>query len=335
MPAPGHPVYFGRMQLSHHPEYDRYLRARETDAVCRQAVAEWFSAGDDIEGGAGVQTWTPESALRFVQELSRLFTAYNRVLWEEFPYCTTCYGQCCVLDATRISAFDCIALTMLGHPFPVLPERIAVREMECIYHTRAGCAWPGEWRAVKCWLFYCALGDPTDEMAAALARVIDECLPQPLRRYEALTGDPLASHASDPVDLAEAFDRALHAVFTAPFEARYGALRAGESATGSPRGQEPPGWSPQVRADVLEFIVEAAERLADASLAEGLGVLADQFLADLGLLEGILDAGPEHTADVVRDLHRRYDGEPPDRLGVGVELRHRMRDRVAALLRDA
>ena len=121
------------MRLSRHPEYTQYLQDRETARRCRQAVMEWRADSKPILVDKYEYCWTYERALNFVRSLVRLFRAYNRVLWEEFPYCQACGGGCCVLDASHVGPFDGIALALLDLPLPSLPEGISARERECIY----------------------------------------------------------------------------------------------------------------------------------------------------------------------------------------------------------
>ncbi len=321
----------GAMKLSEHPEYPRYLRARQTEANCRRALASWRSGDGAARDGPGSRLWTPEEGLTFVQSLSRLFTAYNRVLWEEFPYCRTCYGQCCVLDATRVTAFDCIALTLLGYSLPSLPERVGITPRECIYHAPGGCVWPADWRPVKCWLFYCALGDPTHSIVAELQQVLATYLPGALRRYEEASGERLTDRAGDPVELAESFDRALLAVSAEKFGLDLAVSDCNASGAGGGGRSRGRVTSRDVGAEVAAFVQTAAEQLSEPALASRLGVLADQLLSDLSLLEESAAAQPERADRLLGSLRRRYDRDPPDGMGEGEALWRRMRDCIAAL----
>jgi hypothetical protein len=269
-------------------------------------------------------------ALAFVGSLSDMLTEYNRVLWDEFPYCRTCYGQCCVLDATRVTAFDCIALALLGDALPVLPDRITADAQTCIYHAAGGCAWPADWRPVKCWLFYCALGEPTEPIARALELVIARLLPEPLREYERQVGDRLASHVADPVELAEAFEEALRVTFSAPFEAhiRRVDIRQTPAASLGVQGQAARSG---VADAALAFVESASMQLADPALADQMGVLADQMLADLAALERAASRPADETGRALEELERRYGDGPEPAPGPAADVWRRMRDLVAVL----
>ena len=99
---------------------------------CRQVVEVWRADGEPISMPEVDLCWTYERARAFVRSLVHMFQAYNRVLWEQFPYCRACGGGCCVLDASRVGPFDGLALALLDLPLPALPDRIAAHERECI-----------------------------------------------------------------------------------------------------------------------------------------------------------------------------------------------------------
>ena len=109
------------MRLEGHPEYIQALTDRETVARCRRAVAGWKAERQELQVPACGLSWTPESALGLVHELQDLFAAYNRVLWEQFPYCRACGGQCCVNEASHVGPFDGVAIALLGASLPDLP----------------------------------------------------------------------------------------------------------------------------------------------------------------------------------------------------------------------
>ncbi len=99
-----------------------------------------------------------------------------------------------------------------------------------------------EWRPVRCWAYYC-LGqsehrksghwepsDPADEryhkITDSLEWVLLDFLPDALRRYEEVYGDPLEAYLCDPLDFADAFGDALFVTFVAPFADRYSVIDA-------------------------------------------------------------------------------------------------------------
>lgn len=225
------------MRLSQHPEYDIYLQATETDRCCRRAVDTWKASGEPIVVEAYGLCWTFERAQALVRSLSRLFQAYNRVLWERFSYCRACEGECCVLHATRVGRFDALALALLEQPMPVLPQDIAATERDCVYHTAEGCAWPADWRPIKCWAFYCARGESTGPIVEELGKVVHAFMPEALRRYEAVTGEALVTYLDDPVDFSSAFTNALTRVFVAPLNDQYPVIDEGtqENHESNPR----------------------------------------------------------------------------------------------------
>ncbi len=285
----------------------------------------------------------PTPRPRPLPALSHLFQAYNRVLWEQFPYCRQCLGGCCVLDATFVGPFDALALALLGERVPALPARIPATERDCIYHLAEGCAWSPWWRPIKCWSFYClgrareqlpdALGERRAALTEALAGVILDLLPEPLRRYEAATGDRLVAHLGDPVELAGAFGAALAGVVAAPFAARY-PLPHRAPAAGRHGGALPDGFLPDE--DLLALVAEVAEQAGESlplPLA-GLAVSAGQLLADLELLEWVTEGHPTQGAKLLDEMYCRYAAAPAPRQGESPTIGYRMRSHILRLRRQ-
>jgi hypothetical protein len=302
------------MKLQKHPEYTKYLQDRETIWRCRQAVDAWRADGETICAARYDLCWTHERALNFVRSLVRMFRAYNRVLWEQFPYCRACGGGCCVLDASHVGPFDGIALALLDLSPPLLPEGIAVPARACIYLRGQRCVLPVEWRTVKCWSFYClggrwdpglSLGEHHGALARALKGVISVLLPEELRCYEQVGGDPLVAHLDDPTDLAQALDDALFELLVEPLHARYPLLDEAQAQDDAGQGDDR-----SIEEDVLAFVAQAMERLCESgpSDLEGLPVSLDQLFADLELLEWIVVGRPANQAQLLADMSARYAG---------------------------
>lgn len=303
------------MRRTRHPEFSAYLRDQEASQRCQLAVADWRRDGQPIAADAYSLRWTYQAAQSFVGSLSRLFQAYNRVLWEDFSYCGQCIGGCCVLNATRVQAFDLIALALMGESLPTLAEDVEISPHDCIYRTAAGCAWPVGWRPVKCWCFYClgggrlALSDsPGGQHAAlvrALSQVVRERLPMPLRRYQARQARPLVAHLDDPVQFADALDRALLEVFVAPFSARYpeAAVETPRTRTASPEaGPEGAEDTPSPQEEALALIARAVEQISDSPSIE--------LLADLEQLEWIAVGHPADGERLLDEMYQRYAAGP-------------------------
>lgn len=82
------------MKLTQHPQYQRYVWDRETDRRCRQALSAWKASGEPLTYPNGPsQVWTFERVRRFARQLSEMVQEYNRVLWEQFPYCRHVVGN--------------------------------------------------------------------------------------------------------------------------------------------------------------------------------------------------------------------------------------------------
>lgn len=143
------------MELTQHPEYPAYVREKDAAQHCQQAITTWKASGELISVGRYGLEWTYDKAQEFMRSLSLMLQQYNRVIWESFPYCRQCYGQCCVTGGSYVGVVDYLALALLDNPLPALPQRIEITSRDCIYRTSQGCSWPAEWKTLKCWVFYC------------------------------------------------------------------------------------------------------------------------------------------------------------------------------------
>ena len=202
------------MRLTQHPEYQRvYLNNNEVALRCQLAIESWKMNNNVVVVPDYELDWTYESAQSFVSSLSQLFQAYNDVLWNKFHYCRRCGGQCCVVDASNVRAFDLLAIALLDLPTPVLANPITANERECIYLSNRRCTWPDKWRTIKCWSFYC-LGvgprkpdDSVGKLYAAitteLQQVVRSHLPDQLLKYETVHGVSLTDYLDDPVRFSD------------------------------------------------------------------------------------------------------------------------------------
>ena len=138
------------MKREQHPEYIQSLRDRETVTRCREAVERWKGEGRALEVPAYRLSWTPASALGLVHDLQALFAAYNRVLWEQYPYCRACGGQCCVNEASHVGLFDGVAFALLGASLPDLPPDLHTAARACIYLAGRACRLPARPVAPPC-----------------------------------------------------------------------------------------------------------------------------------------------------------------------------------------
>lgn len=279
------------MEIGEHVEYGLYLGDGALVRACGTAVTSWRAEGGVVETAVG--PWTMAQARHFFLELQEMFQAYNRVLWQAFPYCRACGGGCCVVGASDMRLLDGLALALLDEPFPTLPAQATNRPGVCIYLVNNRCAWPGAWRPLKCAAFYC-LGsgqwdlDARDERYGRITRrlegVLDDYLPEALRPYAAILREALP----DPIAFADTLDTAVDEVFTEAVVARFPDLRP------------PPEQPADPAAEILEQIAALTEQVWQMP-----GDTA-QYLADLEMLEWIMLGRPENGAELLAEMDGRY-----------------------------
>jgi hypothetical protein len=217
-----------------------------------------------------------------------------------------------VLDASHVGLFDGIALALLELSLPPLSDESSAGERDCIYLNGQQCALPAEWRTIKCWSFYClggrwdprvSLGEHHGALARALKDVVLERLPEDLRRYERLCGDPLISHLDDPTAFAQALDDALYEIMVSPLRARY-VLLGERPARGL--GERAEALSLEER--VLCFVSQAMDALLVSGTLDqdDWPLPPDQLLADLELLEWIVMGRPSSQVQLLREMQARY-----------------------------
>jgi hypothetical protein len=155
------------MRRTDHPDNELYTWLQERDVVCRRALAEWQASGKEIPVevmGLGVEfdPMTYDDAVVLADEMSTLIVKFNGVLWEKFPYCRQCGGHCCTHYHPSISEMDLLMLALCERELPVLPDEIDATKEGCIYLTKEGCAWPPDYRPLRCWTFFCLGQDDPD-----------------------------------------------------------------------------------------------------------------------------------------------------------------------------
>lgn len=322
------------MILNQHPEYKVYLQDRELWIIVQRAVQTWESAPQPLPIVSYGLVWNYASVREFILSLSDMLKAYNQVLWEDFPYCRSCLGQCCLRGGAFIAVFDLLALACLDLPYPCLPERIEARSNECIYRSAAGCLWPAGWRTMKCWLFYC-LGSAVPDRPARqpplrrqilsqLRTVLDGCLPEPLRAYERQQGIDLSSQLDDPLVCAEALGQALFELLIGPLGKRFPEIL-------------PPGRLPYYKdsesSDKANFSADAEWEAFLAnfdclleSQPQLVSLLSDAWLEDIETLEWIALGRPSQGAGLLEDMLERYQRLSPllPDFGAARVMRHRI-----------
>lgn len=310
------------MKLTQHPEYQRvYVSNGQVAVRCQEAVARWKVNNDIIDVPELGFQWTYESAQAFIQQLSQLFQAYNQVLWKTFHYCRECGGQCCVVDASNVRAFDLLAIALLSLQAPVLPTNITARERECIYLLNHRCSWPEAWRTIKCWSFYClGIGprkpdDSVGELHTAITRelqqVVRTYLPDQLHQYEHIHGVLLSDYLDDPVRFSDELHIALGKIFVAPLAKQYFIVDTQNSPY--PFTDKPENADYDVD-EVLATIVEIAEQVSEypLTLLTQTRISPEQVLADLESLQWIIEGHPSQSRQMVQDMYGRYTDSPID-----------------------
>lgn len=329
------------MKLTQHPEYQRvYVHNQEAFQRCQAAIATWQTHNNTIVVPDYALHWTYETARSFVRSLSLLFQEYNRVLWQGFHYCRECGGQCCVVDASHVRAFDLLAIALLDVSAPVLSDNLTRFGRECIYLSNHQCSWPAEWRTIKCWSFYClgvgpwqpgaSIGEMRGAIIAELRQVVHDYLPAELRKYEIMRGIALADYLDDPVHFAETLQDALCAIFVDPFNEHYPVittLEAGEQDHNNAHKQAT--TSSLLLNDALAtFIAEAVEQVCEypPTVPEELDITLEQLLEDLESLQWISEGQPSHAPKLLAAMYLRYANAPAPAANEQPTIWHRMRD---------
>jgi hypothetical protein len=335
------------MKLAKHTEYQSvYVTNNAAFERCREAIVRWRVSNDTLVVPYYALNWTYGSARAFVSALSQLFQAYNHVLWQTFHYCQQCGGQCCVAGASYAPAFDMLALALLDHSVPILPENITARERECIYLAHRRCSWPEEWRTIKCWSFYC-LGPVTWQagvtriemyrpIIAELQRVVCALLPTELRVYEIVHNLSLADSLDDPIKFSEVLHQALFEIFVGPLNEVHPFLETPENGALHASGTVQDinvSDSFLFSENVSAFITEVVERACEfpPQVPEDLDISVEQLLEDLELLLWIIEGRPSHTQRLLTEIAQRYINAPAPEKGAEPSVWYCVRDAVAQL----
>lgn len=292
------------MKRSDHPGYPSYHQSLKDSQRVRKAIASWKDSGQEIEVPRYGLQWRPDSLQQFVKKLAGSFQAYNQVLWQVYPYCTTCRGGCCLIESPRISPFDMVSLAILDEPYPTFPENSQVLRETCVYLLGRRCSWPAAWRTMKCWTFYCLggegwqLSDPHDiryrQMAEDLKANLRQNMPPEINVYEVVTGEDLAERLIDPLDFADSLNHVLEEIFVQPFDARFPLGVNLQNGRGSPSAANPDPEALALISRVMDqFETETPE-------------LGEQILADLETIEMLVLTGQKISQTLLADLNLRY-----------------------------
>ena len=283
------------MEIGDHVEYGLYLGDGVLARACGTAVTRWRAEGGVVETAVG--PWTMVQARHFFLALQAMFQAYNRVLWQAFPYCRACGGGCCVVGASDMRLLDGAALALLDESFPALPAQATNRPGICIYLVDNRCAWPEGWRPLKCAAFYC-LGsgqwelDARDErygrITHQLEGVLDDCLPEALRPYAAGLREALP----DPIAFADVLDTAVGEIFTQAFITRFPDL--------VPAAERQTNPAAEILAQIAALTEQVWQMPGDTT----------QYLADLEMLEWIVLGRPENGHELLAEMDGRYAAMP-------------------------
>lgn len=271
------------MNLTQHPEYKKYLKDQEIMEAIKMALTPWLE--DDDEAGKALKT--------AVSQLTILFQEYNRVMWQEFPFCQMCLGGCCVVGASEVAAIDAAALTILGYDLPVLPAQTHHNERACIYLGERGCTWPADWRPLKCMTFF-SLGsgdwelessdERYDRLTEALRVVFDKYLP-------AILG---ANHEIDTQKLAEPIE------FSATLSQR---LAKQFLPNNSSLHTHPPSFPPEP--DPTTTALLAIAIIIEKIMANPPANI-DQLLIDVEQFEWVVTGHPAQEDKILAEINGRY-----------------------------
>jgi hypothetical protein len=302
------------MELTAHPEYLAYRQHLDLHQRCRHALSDWKKGGTVLRVDEVALSWSYTQAQAFVGELSAFFEAYNQALFDKYPFCMACCGQCCMQGGAFVAAFDCLALGILEQPYPSLPERIDARVSDCIYRGAQGCLWPEGWRTFKCWLFYCPGGSTQpgfnlEAIAHALGLIAEARLPEPLRRFQPAAGMDLASRLSDPLAFAEGIGESLDRMFVRPLNSAYPFLVDEQPSTFYKSSQAPQETFFCTDAAWSAFVQEVSAHL-DKIYNWSEEFTSAQCLADLEVLEWIRLGQPGHALKLLEEMYGRYSSPP-------------------------
>ena len=304
------------MNTLEHSEYASYHKERSNFNLFQQAIDAWIDSVEVLLVEAYSFPWSYNEAKGLARSLSQMMQAYNRVLYEQVPYCAPCGGRCCGVGAVHVSRFDLLALALLDLQYPDLSDRTQVSARDCIYQTFAGCAWPSEWRTMKCWLFYClgggdwnladAVDDRYQEVARNLEPVVAELLPAPIRRYGEENSIHFDKNLCDPLKFAHQLESVLDDILAKPLFEQYGyriPQQIGEYKNGDVGNEGINLEALLAEERISRLIAEIGEQL---EIRPEIDLEEDQILADLERIEWIALGKPNKALDLLEQMKTRY-----------------------------
>lgn len=293
------------MNLTQHPEYAKYLKDQDTTDAMRTALPLWIV--ENVGAGQALET--------AVFQLIALFQEYNRVMWQEHPFCQMCLGGCCVVGASEVAPIDAAALAILGHVIPVLPAQTHHTERACIYLGEHGCSWPANWRPLKCMTFF-SLGsgdwqlDSSDarysRLTEALQAILDKYLPDIMSNMLKIDTNDLA----DPI----LFNSILSHQLTKQF---------------LPDDMNPDNGRSEIPfIDPTATALLAIATLLDQILANPPANL-DQLLLDIEQFEWVITGHPTKENELLVEINGRYlayTSENPTSMQFSQDIEHYLAD---------
>ncbi|HMN27408.1 MAG TPA: hypothetical protein PKE45_04565, partial [Caldilineaceae bacterium] len=135
-------------------------------------------------------------------------------------------------------------------------------------------------------------------LTAALRTVVEEKLPEPLRRYEAITQLQLAAALEDPVEFAQCFHTALELILVTPLRRQFATLPCEQAQDSTSRAQ--PNLF-LVEDEVAKFVGQAMTELDEVD-----GPLWE----DLETLIWVVESRPADARRTLLAMSQRYATEP-------------------------
>ncbi len=303
------------MKLAQHPEYLDYQRDLRIFQQMQLAANEWQRDQRTITVNQPRMQWSYPQAQEFIQSISSLFLEYNHILWNQFPYCDHCRGQCCGVHASGVHPFDLFALVMLDRSIPHFTSQVQATDRECIYFTHSRCGWPVEWKTVKCWLFYCLgcgnweLNEPVvrhyNKISQELEQLFHARLPEALHNYEIHSGVRFAEHLIDPLYFANILCQAVQQILLGPFMSAFFPDKPFSDLHDRDEMISDTLISSGGLHAFIAEIAEEIEHLSTSSLATSEHEI-DQILEDLETLEMIALGQPGNEKRLLAEMDARY-----------------------------
>jgi hypothetical protein len=135
-------------------------------------------------------------------------------------------------------------------------------------------------------------------LTAALRTVVEEKLPEPLRRYEEVSQIRLAASLEDPVEFAHQVHTALELILVAPLRRQFATLPRDWQQTGAGRA------APNLFLLEDEVAVFVAGAMSELSETDG------PIWEDLETLIWIVESRPADARRTLQAMSQRYATEP-------------------------